>query len=62
MEERVDFPYADVALGCSYCCGNDLLEVDSGIVDADFGYSVAGVNRNLARVTLEVGDYQQQIT
>ena len=58
VEVRVDFPYADVALGCSYYCGNDLLEVDSGIADADSGYSAAGVNRNLARVTLEVGNYQ----
>lgn len=61
VEERVDFPYADVAPGCSYYCGNDRLEADSGMANAGSGYSVAGVNRNLARVTLEVGYYQQQV-
>jgi hypothetical protein len=53
VEGHVDFPYADVGLGCSCYYGNDLYEADSEMADVGFGYSVAEVTQNLVPVTLE---------
>lgn len=59
VEDHVDFPYADGALDYSCYYEDDLLEVDNETADADYGYSVVEVNRNLARATLVIGSFSK---